>query len=62
MIIFIIYIGIVGPLFHSNYALTLRFHLVIKIINFTGIQKWAYLAMLINFHVSITYLLEKFIF
>jgi len=39
MNIFIIYIGIIGPLFRFD-CINFKFSLVMKIINFNGIKKW----------------------
>ncbi len=49
--IFIIYISIIGPLFHFDYT-NFIFLLVIKIINFNEIKNMAYLTMLVIFHVN----------
>jgi hypothetical protein len=70
---FIIYIGIIRPLFCFDYT-NFKVSLIIRIINFNGIKKMAHLIMLIIFHVNviicqisishtcITFLLEKTIF
>jgi hypothetical protein len=47
--IFVVYIGIIGSLFHVD----LKISLVIIIINFNGIKKMARLAMLVIFHVNV---------
>jgi hypothetical protein len=70
---FIIYIGIIGPLSCFDY-INFKVSLIIKIINFNGIQRMTHIVMLVIFHVnviicqiSIYYtfaasLLKKFIF
>jgi hypothetical protein len=50
--IFIIYIGMIRPLFHFDYII-LKVSLVIKIISFNGILKIAHLAMLVILHVNV---------
>jgi hypothetical protein len=50
--IFIVYIGIIGSLFHLNY-INSNFSLVIKVIKFSGILKLTHLAMLVNFHMNV---------
>jgi hypothetical protein len=52
MSIFIIYIGIIGPLFCFDY-INFKVSLVIKIINFNENLKMAHLAMLVIFHVNV---------
>jgi hypothetical protein len=52
MSIFIIYIGIIGPLFCFDYT-NFKALLVIKIIKFNGILKMAHLAMFVTFHVNV---------
>ncbi len=52
MNIFIIYISIIGPLFHFDYT-NFKVSLVFKIINFNEIKKLANLTMLIIFHVNV---------
>jgi hypothetical protein len=62
--IFIIYmIGIIKPFSCFDY-IYFKVSLVIKIINFNGIQKITHLVMLVIFHVNviITSLLKKFNF
>ncbi len=49
--IFIIYIGIIGPLSHLD-CIDFKGSLVIKIINFNGISNLAYLVMLVIFHMN----------
>jgi hypothetical protein len=51
MCIFIIYIDIIGPLFHFN-CIIFKASLI-KIINFSGIQNMAHLAMFFIFHVIV---------
>jgi len=52
MSIFIIYIGIIGPMFHFDYT-KFKVSLVIKTIIFHGIKKMAYLIMLAIFHENV---------
>ncbi len=52
MSIFIIHIGIIGPLFHFDYT-NFKVSSVIKIINFNEIKKMAHLAKLVIFHVNV---------
>jgi len=52
MNIFIVYIGIIGPLFHFDY-INFKVSLVIKIIHFNEIEKMAHLAMLVIIHVNV---------
>jgi hypothetical protein len=52
MIIFIIYIGIIGPKSCFDYT-NFRASLVIKTINFNRISKMAHLAMLVIFYVKV---------
>jgi hypothetical protein len=49
--IFIIYIGIIGPLFCFDYT-NFKSLLVIKIINFSEIKNMAHLTMLVIFHAN----------
>jgi hypothetical protein len=49
--IFIIYIGIIGPLFRFAYT-NFQISLLIKIIKFNGIKNMARLIMFIIFHVN----------
>jgi len=50
--IFIIYIGIIGPLSCFDY-INFKASLIIKIINFNGIKRMTHLAMLVIFHVNV---------
>jgi hypothetical protein len=50
--IFIIYIGIIGPLSHFD-CINFKVSLVIKIINFNGIENMAHLIMIFIFHVNV---------
>jgi hypothetical protein len=50
--IFIIYIGIIGPLSHFD-CTNFKVSLVIKIISFRGIKNMAHLAMLLILHVNV---------
>jgi hypothetical protein len=52
MSIFIIYIGIIGPLFRFD-CINFKVSLVIKIINFNEIKKIDHLTMLVIFHVNV---------
>jgi hypothetical protein len=52
MNIFIVYIGIIGPLFCFDYT-NFKVSLVIKIINFNGIKKMTCQVMLVTFHVNV---------
>ncbi len=52
MNIFIVYIGIIGPLSCFD-CINFKVSLVIKIINFNGIKNTAHLAMLVIFHVNV---------
>jgi hypothetical protein len=49
--VFMIYIGIIGPLFFFYYT-NFKYVLIIKIINFNEIKNTAYLNMLVIFHVN----------
>jgi hypothetical protein len=51
MNIYIIYIGIIRPLFHFD-SINFKVSLVIKIINFKRIFKMAHLTMFVIFHVN----------
>jgi hypothetical protein len=50
--IFIIYIGVIRPLFHFD-CINFRASLVIKIINFNEIKNMTHLVMLVIFHVNV---------
>ncbi len=50
--IFIVYIGIIGPLFCFD-CINLKASLVIKIINFNGIENMPHLAILVIVHVNV---------
>jgi hypothetical protein len=50
--IFIICIGIIGPLSCFDY-INFKASLIIKIINFNGIKRMTHLAMLVIFHVNV---------
>jgi hypothetical protein len=50
--IFIIYIGIIGPLSRVDY-INFKDSLVIIIINFNGILKMIHLTMFVIFHVNV---------
>jgi hypothetical protein len=52
MNIFIVYIGIIGPLSRFRYT-NFKASLIIKIINFNGIFKMAHVAMCVIFHVNV---------
>jgi hypothetical protein len=52
MCIFIVYIGILGPLFCFE-CTNFKASLVIKIINYNGIKNMAHLAMFVIFHVNV---------
>jgi hypothetical protein len=52
MIIFIIYIGIIGPKSHFDF-IDFRASLAIKIINFNIIFEMSHLAMLVIFYVKV---------
>jgi len=52
MNIFIVYIGIIGPLSHFGYT-NFKASLIIKIINFYGILKMAHVIMCVIFHVNV---------
>ncbi len=50
--IIIIYIGIIRPLSHFD-NINFKASLVIKIINFNGIENMAHLIMFVIFHVNV---------
>jgi len=50
--IFIIYIGILGPLSHFD-CTNFKVSLIIKIISFNGINKMVHQAMFVIFHVNV---------
>jgi hypothetical protein len=50
--IFIIFIGIIGPMFHFD-CTNFKVSLVIKIINVNEIKNIAHLVMLVIFHVDV---------
>jgi hypothetical protein len=52
MTIFIIYIGIIGPLSCFDYT-SFKVSLIIKIIHFNEIFKMAHLTMFVIFHVNV---------
>jgi hypothetical protein len=52
MHIFIIYVGIIGPLACFDY-INFKVSLVIKIIHFNEIEKMAHLPMLVIIHVNV---------
>jgi hypothetical protein len=52
MNVFIVYIGIIGPLFRFDY-INLKVSLVIKIINFNKIKELAHLVMFVIFHENV---------
>ncbi len=54
MCIFIVHIGIIGPLFCFE-CTNFKASLVIKIINCNGIKNMAHLAMLVIFHVNVIF-------
>jgi len=52
MNIFIVYVGIIGPLSRFDY-INFNVSLVIKIINLNEIEKMSHLAMLVIIHVNV---------
>ncbi len=54
MNIFIIYIGIIRPLFHFDYT-NFKVSLVIKIFNFNEIFKMAHITMLVIFYMDVIF-------
>jgi len=52
MNIFIVYVGIIGPLFRFDY-INFKVSLVIKIIHLNEIEKMSHLAMLVIIHVNV---------
>jgi len=52
MYIFIVHMSIIGPLFCFDYT-NFKVSLIIKIINFNGIENMAHLTMLVIFHVNV---------
>jgi hypothetical protein len=54
MSIFIVYIGIIGPLSHFGYT-NFKASLIMKIINFNGIFLMAHVVMCVIFHVNMIF-------
>jgi hypothetical protein len=61
MCIFIVYVSLIGPLFHFDY-LNFKGSIIIRVINFSEIKNMAHLVMLVIFHVNVIDYLSNFQF